>query len=374
MKPDVIVFFDPTRQAWVMVSRPAYLEYVLNAEQYEYIKTIFLFNQKISGPLIELLNALKIKTNNKTAREIFILRKKGETEILKASWAITNDCPYHCKICIMRGIVEPEMTTTQKIKALQKLVKLGCVWLQLTGGEPTATKDFCEIYERAYNLGFLIKIQTNGFYLPLNTRLKQLIQEKPPYQVTLSMYGASARTYNNYTGISGSYAYFLASLEILRSLRINVHINIIVTKENEHEAGAMINLCKQFGFGWFISGGIDPTFSGNSSPLQHSVTCPETIQALNGPPTTTNNTEQGCNAGKHFVHITSSGQVFPCQAARIMCEGFNIFSLFIKHILKKQTKVINQQPTQCTGCTCSICNPLRLLYFQAGLKPKGCNL
>ncbi|HOZ36231.1 MAG TPA: radical SAM protein [bacterium] len=371
MKPDVVVFFDSTRQAWVMVSRPAYLEYVLTADQYEYIRTVYLFDGPVGDSLTKVLARMGTNTQGKTARDIFILRPKGSMNILKASWAVTNYCPYHCAICVMKGIKEQELPCQQKIKVLKKLEKLGCTWLQLTGGEPTSSPDFCNLYEEAYDLGFLIKIQTNGFYFSLNTRLKQLIQEKPPYQITLSMYGASARTYNCYTGISGSYACFLAGLKILKSSGINTHINIIITQKNEREIDEMINLCQQFGFSWFVSGSITPTFSGSPTPLHYAVDCPDVVQSINPPADKT--PEQTCQAGKYFIHITSSGQVLPCQTARVMCRGFNIFSFFIKYKLKKQTKSINKPLVQCASCICSICNPLRLLYFQAGLKPKGCS-
>jgi len=375
MKSDCLVFFDPTRSVWVLVSRPDYLKYVLNYRQYLYIKYLFLFNKRPNQNLASLLNKLGLKAENKTAHELFALRPKGKSKILKATWALTNGCPYTCKICIMQGIVEKEMTTRQKKKALHKLYKLGVVWLQFTGGDPLAAKDFCEIYELAYDLGFLIKIQTNGFCISQNQQLQQLIQKKPPYQVTLSMYGANTSTYDKYTGVEGSFNSFYVAMILLQRVDIEVKINIIITKDNQHECQAMINLCKDFEFEYFVGADIVPTFSGGADPIGCMVECPEKYHGLNPLPQSPEQPQDiDCQAGKYFIHITSSGQVLPCQTARVVCEGFNLFSPMILwgYRMRKQIHLIKKIPDECKYCTCQICIPNRLLYFKAGLLPNKC--
>ncbi len=374
MKPDVVVFYDPTRSTWVMVSRPAYLEYVLNTDQYKYIRSIYVLNQRPNSGLTNILKTLGVDIDNLPARKIFILRPKGKTSIFKASWAVNNDCPYQCKICVMRGITEQLMPKKYKLKTAHRLVKFGCIWLQLTGWEPTGSPDFCDLYETSYDLGFLIKIQTNGFYISQNKQLQQLLKEKPPCQITLSLYGATAKTYDSYTSINGSHDYFQASLKILKSFGINTHINIIITRDNEHEQTEMIELCKQSGFSWFISGRLTPTFSGSPIPLHYSVVCPDAVQSLNQPMTQT--LKSSCQAGKHFIHVTSSGHVLPCPTSRIICKPFNIFLniLIFKLKLKKLVAHINKVPTQCTNCSCEVCPPLRILFFLAKSKHRTCTM
>lgn len=375
MKSDCVVFFDPTRSAWILVSRPAYLEYVLNYRQYLYIKLIYLFNKKPGRELTNLLDRLGLRIENKTARQLFVIRPKGKTKVLKATWALTNNCPYVCKICIMQGIAEKEMTTAEKKRALYKLYELGCVWLQFTGGEPLAAQDFCEIYELAYSLGFLIKIQTNGFYISENQKIQILLQDKPPYQITLSMYGANASTYDEYTGVEGSFHNFYLALILLQRLDIQIKINIIITKDNQHESRAMINLCKDFEFEYFVGANIMPTFSGNANPVGCVVECPDKYHELNPPPSSPEQSQDlDCQAGKYFIYITSSGKVLPCQTARVVCEGFNLFTPMILwgYRMKKQIFIIKKNPDKCKNCHCNVCVPNRLLYFNAGLIPSSC--
>lgn len=376
MKSDCVVFFDFTRSAWILVSRPAYLEYVLNYRQYLYIKLIYLSDKKPNKTLTILLGKLGLKIENKTARQLFVIRPKGKTKVLKTTWALTNSCPYVCKICIMRGIAEKEMTTAEKKRALYRLYELGCVWLSFTGGEPLAAKDFCEIYELAYSLGFLIKIQTNGFYISENQKIQILLQNKPPYQITLSMYGANASTYDEYTGVKGSFHGFYLALILLRRLDIQIKINIIITKDNERECQAMVGLCKDFEFEYLVGANIMPTFSGNASPVDCMVECPNKYHELNPlpPPSLDQSQDIDCQAGKNFIHITSSGQVLPCQTARVTCRGFNLFTPMIlwECRMKKEIFIIKKIPDECESCACQICIPNRLLYFKAGLIPNKC--
>src|SRR5690242_16997985 len=87
----------------------------------------------------------------------------------------------------------------------------GVVWLQLTGGEPLVDRLFHQVYARAYDLGMLLTISTNGSRLWREDVLELLVT-RPVYKLTVSVYGATAAGYDAVTRRPGSYQKFAKGL------------------------------------------------------------------------------------------------------------------------------------------------------------------
>lgn len=83
----------------------------------------------------------------------------------------------------------------------------GVLWLQLTGGEPLIDKFFPQVYELAYELGMMISISSNGSRLS-SRKILELLTARRPYRLTLSVYGATAESYDGLTRRRGSFAAF----------------------------------------------------------------------------------------------------------------------------------------------------------------------
>jgi MoaA/NifB/PqqE/SkfB family radical SAM enzyme len=86
----------------------------------------------------------------------------------------------------------------ERERLLRIMREAGVLWLQLTGGEPLIDKLFPEVYELAYQLGMMINISSNGSRLS-SRKILELLTTRRPYRLTLSVYGATAESYDGLT-------------------------------------------------------------------------------------------------------------------------------------------------------------------------------
>ncbi len=75
--------------------------------------------------------------------------------------------------------------------------------LMLTGGEPMVHPHFFEIGRKAKDLGFVVRVRTNGH--SLNRRMADRVKaELDPYVVEVSLHGATAEVHGRQTRVPGS--------------------------------------------------------------------------------------------------------------------------------------------------------------------------
>ncbi|MGH3800379.1 MAG: radical SAM protein [Pseudonocardiaceae bacterium] len=114
----------------------------------------------------------------------------------------------------------------------------GVVSLQLTGGEPMIDRLFPDIYEYAHEFGMAIDILTNGSRLA-NRRTLGLLTTRPANLVTVSIYGASAESYDGLTRHTGSYKTFLKGPQAAHEAGVRLALALIIVERNAHEANDM---------------------------------------------------------------------------------------------------------------------------------------
>jgi MoaA/NifB/PqqE/SkfB family radical SAM enzyme len=96
------------------------------------------------------------------------------------------------------------MTLAEYHTVLAELADMGVLNLTFTGGEPLANKDFFAIAGRARDLGFVIRIKSNGHALR-GAVARRLREEVDPYIVEVSLHGASAAVHDRQTRVDGSF-------------------------------------------------------------------------------------------------------------------------------------------------------------------------
>ncbi|HML47216.1 MAG TPA: radical SAM protein, partial [Clostridia bacterium] len=122
----------------------------------------------------------------------------------KGTFELTPRCSLKCKMCLMRldGCDMPaqgrELTTAEWIRLGGMAFEAGTMDLLLTGGEPMLRPDFAEIYEALSDMGFLLRVFTNGTLL--TPKILSLFEERPPQGIELTVYGASPETYERVGG------------------------------------------------------------------------------------------------------------------------------------------------------------------------------
>ncbi len=190
---------------------------------------------------------------------------------LSGSIDLTHRCNLGCIHCYLgsgdgRKRTRPnEMTGEELFSIIDEVADAGCLFFLITGGEPLIREDFPRIYRHARERGLLITVFTNGTLV--SDTIAELFAELPPYCVEISLYGASAATYERITGVAGSYEKCISGITRLLDRGINVRIKTILMTVNSGEFPQMEKMASRFGVKFRFDAAIFPRLNGDRTPL-----------------------------------------------------------------------------------------------------------
>lgn len=242
---------------------------------------------------------------------------------------LTYRCNLNCFFCYndphLRGV---PLTTEQYIHFFEDLRELGTLNLTFSGGEPLARADFFTLGRQARELGFVIRVKSNGH--ALNGRLaRRLREEVDPFIVEVSLHGARAETHDRQTRVPGSFGKLLTNLGEMRALGLRVKLNSPLTAWNEAEIEAMFALADEWELPIQFDPQITPRDDGDPGPLSVAPSRAgvarlfelqraraEARQTEKEPRSTDATAEvsgsKHCGAGSATVTVDPFGNVYPC--------------------------------------------------------------
>jgi MoaA/NifB/PqqE/SkfB family radical SAM enzyme len=276
----------------------------------------------------------------------------------KASYELNLGCNYDCEHCYLGLKKFDGLDWAKRERLLESIRDAGVLWLQLTGGEPMIDRLFGAVYTRAYELGLMIEILTNGSRLA-DHKILDLLATHQPSRVIVGVYGASSETYDGLTRRKGSFKTFMRALSAARSAGIRLELSLIITNRNAHEKQQMTDLAQSFARISGEYGNISPTIYGGAESLPSQ--SPEFL--------TTRKPFTGCEAGHTSFHVDPYGQASICKIGRepsvdLLAEG----SQGLVGLGRIADDLLRRQGG-CTGCglqgTCGTCMPLVQLYRKA---------
>jgi MoaA/NifB/PqqE/SkfB family radical SAM enzyme len=245
---------------------------------------------------------------------------------------LTHKCNLDCFFCYNDRIDRGKALSFEEYsQLLRQLADMAVLNLTLTGGEPLVHPDFFAIGERAKELGFVVRIKSNG-HLIRGAVARRLVDEVDPYQIDLSLHGATAATHDRQTQRPGSFDRLLANIEEMQQLGLRLNLICTLTSWNEHEIAEMFELTDRLGIRANFNASVSPKDDGDTFPLEVSPT-PAGMAALarlledrhqaNQPDeldTTPDTSSDGsippvkrhCGAGSASVTIDQWGNVLPC--------------------------------------------------------------
>ena len=199
---------------------------------------------------------------------------------LSGSFEVTYRCNLRCVHCYLghlknRQTNDHEMNTERAIGLIDEITDAGCLYLLITGGEPLMRDDFSAIYRHAKERGLMVTVFTNGTMITEN--ILDLFQELPPLEVEISLYGASAATYEKITRVPGSYQRCIQGINLLLQRGVHVRLKTILMTLNSHEFFDIENMAKKFGVGFRFDAAINPCLNGDRAPLDLRVAPEEVI-------------------------------------------------------------------------------------------------
>jgi radical SAM protein with 4Fe4S-binding SPASM domain len=248
---------------------------------------------------------------------------------LSGSIELTQKCNLRCIHCYYDRNTgsrkRKEINTKEICSLLDDITEAGCLYFLMTGGEPLLRSDFLEIYRYAKERGLIITLFSNGTLI--NEQIVDLFQELPPYEVEISLYGATASTYEKVTGIPGSFRKCFDAIELLVKKDIHLRLKTILMNVNSHEFFDIRKIAKDLGVKFRFDAAIFPCFNGDRSPLDYRVSPQEAVakefldeenisdwkrffKRMKGYKLP--DSMYHCGAGRASFHIDAFGNLSPC--------------------------------------------------------------
>ena len=272
-----------------------------------------------------------------------------------------------------------ELSPLEWLKIARQAIDNGMVFLLLTGGEIFLRPDFFEIYTPLTRLGVFLTLFTNGTLI--TAKIAARLAESPPSHTEITLYGATAATFEGIIGIPGSYASCCAGIEMLLKHQVPLALKTTITKQNLDEVEAMRTMAHRWGLpfsaGWLLSkrrdGGVSDVMDCRlsaaecvaieaSDPLNVS----DWSEAALHEPIPGNGRNFYCHAGQASFVINSRGEMnvcteLPLPAVRPLDIGF-------RNAWEQVQQFVDQAPPlspNCQSCSsrtyCPICPALSFM-------------
>ncbi len=282
--------------------------------------------------------------------------------LMSAMLELTYRCNLDCFFCYNdTNLKGRQLGLNEYLPLLRDLCDLDTLHLTLTGGEPLAHPAFFDIAGAAREMGFVIRIKSNGHavYGPLARRLKK---EVDPFNIDVSLHGACAESHDRQTRVPGSFERLLSNTEEMLGLGIRVQMNCTLTRWNIDELEGMLEIADGFGIKLNPNLQVSPRDDGDREPLSIEASPQQKRTALRllkqrreashvpeqpGHTNTARKAERRkstqpvesphCGAGTNNVLVDPYGNVYPCVQWRRSIG--NIHDASIKQIWHDSTEL-----------------------------------
>jgi len=242
----------------------------------------------------------------------------------EVTFELTYGCNLRCVHCYnpTHRALPHELRTIEVLTLLDDLADFGVLSVTFTGGEPSIRPDIADILRHARLRGYIIYLLTNA--TRVTPSFAVLLKEVGIDQVNVSIYGATETTYEQMTGVPGSYRQFQQGLAHLIAQALPVTVRMPVTTINSHELDASRNLVAAMGQKFQFCLDIFPKITGSLTPLQyrlapeHKIKIGDELMAhsvsQSEPRCSSNGRFIECACGQNRFAITPYGEMNLCTA------------------------------------------------------------
>ncbi|MFT5609521.1 MAG: MoaA/NifB/PqqE/SkfB family radical SAM enzyme [Arenicella sp.] len=180
---------------------------------------------------------------------------------------LTYACNLDCFFCYNdRDKPGKGLSLAQYETVLRDLAGMQTMFLMLTGGEPMIHPHFFEIGRLTKELGFVVRVRTNGHSLT-RAMAKRVRDEVMPYVVEVSLHGATAEIHDQQTRIAGSFDRLVKNIASATEEGLRISVVTTPTAWNEHQIEEMFALCDNLGVPLRFQGPVAPRDNGDTEPL-----------------------------------------------------------------------------------------------------------
>lgn len=312
----------------------------------------------------------------------------GRRYPLAASIELTERCNLSCVHCYInqapndRDVQERELTTAQWLGVIDQIADAGCLFLLISGGEPLLRKDFKEIFLHARRKGMIVSLFSNATLL--TPELADFLADNGLHSLEVSLYGATAETYEDVAGLPGSFERCLHGIELALERKIDTSLKTVLITLNFPELQALKTLAEFFGVKYRYDGLLWPRVDGEKDTTIYQIPQedllrldeedPERLGAwaevskLNEGQLLRSTRVLFCGAAFRSFHIDSSGKLSACMMLRN--PSYNLQEISFSDAweeLGKVRQLKRQQHSECEYCTvnalCQQCPGWSMQYY-----------
>ena len=196
---------------------------------------------------------------------------------------VTQRCNNSCAHCYNnlslkdQSARQKELTIAEYVPILEEIAAAGCLWILFTGGEIFARKDFLEIYTLAKRQGFLITLFTNGTLIAPD--IADYLVDWPPFFIEITLYGRTRQTYEQVTGVPGSFDRCMQGIRLLTERNLPLKLKTMALTLNRHEIGEMKHFVEEdLGLEFRFDSFVNPRCDCSQSPLEVRLTPVEAVE------------------------------------------------------------------------------------------------
>ena len=286
---------------------------------------------------------------------------------------LTHRCNEKCLHCYLdhpsKDKVKQELTTAEICGILDQLAEAGTLHLSITGGEIFLRRDIWEIIEHARSRHFAINLLTNATMI--DETMADRIKAVAPWEMGISVYGATAETHDRVTQLPGSFKKTIAAIMMLKARGLKVNLKCTLMKDNVEEFDLIKTLGDRLDVKYTIDPMIAPGIDGSSRPCGNRISDEDLHQILSDEQFNqglltfgTREYSEGaqmtretymCKAGTNFLSIDPYGNVFPC--IQFQMRAGNLRETPFKEIwedspvLKKIRQTTMADVEKCSDCS-----------------------
>ena len=161
--------------------------------------------------------------------------KAGRERIpLTGSFELLPACNLSCQLCYGRKSwkeVEAEgglLPAEFWLQLADEAMKEGLLYPLLTGGEPFLREDFQEILDGLLKRGLQVSINTNGTLI--DEKMARWLNEHRPLRLNLTLYGASAESYQKLCGNGAAFEKVQKAVQYLKKYNLPVKFKDVGVK------------------------------------------------------------------------------------------------------------------------------------------------
>jgi len=196
----------------------------------------------------------------------------------RVMFELTYRCNFRCLHCYLAPDKKKELNTQEVFSILDQLKDAGTFHIGFTGGEPFLRRDIFQILDHAQRCGFRISLLTNGFLINRDNAKKLAVLAPSLNRVDISVLGANPKTFEEITGVKGSFHKVMDAIRFLKKEGVTVQLKSTLMTLNKDELFEIRALAKKMDCLFRYGPTVTRKADGDDSPLKYQVSPDEILR------------------------------------------------------------------------------------------------